>query len=168
MTTSSTEPETRAWRSRAFVQPLLVTILGVWVVPALVFLAWGAFFGPRQDSSPCTGECGTVRLAAGFVTGIYFLVAWSVAVVIVGFLAGRSSPDAWLALRAVLLGVMLPPVVVAVLLLPGAIADSDDVLSAILTTLAGAAFVGVVVLIPTALGLWAAQLSATKRQRGGL
>ena len=92
MTTPSDGPNARRWRSRAFMQPLLVWILGLWVVPILVYALW-ASARSGSDASTCTGECGTARVASAFTTGFVFLLAWLVLIVVVGFIVGHCSRD---------------------------------------------------------------------------
>ena len=98
-------PQTRRWRERAFLQPLLVTIIGVAALPALV-LAWSLLTSASSDSSPCTGECGTARMAGALITGIGLLLVWFAVMLIAGFDVGRSSRDSGLAFRAVLLAIV--------------------------------------------------------------
>jgi hypothetical protein len=104
--TTPAQPHRRVWRTRAFIQPLLVTIVGVAALPA-IFMAWSLLVGPSDDSSsPCTGECGTARLASAFLKGIALLVVWCVVMLFSGFGVGRSSRDSSLAFRAVLVAVV--------------------------------------------------------------
>ena len=97
-------PQTRRWRERAFLQPLLVTIVGVAGLPAAV-LAWSILATAPSDSS-CTGECGTARMAGTLITGIGLVLVWFAVMVIAGFDVGRSSRDSGLAFRAVLVAVV--------------------------------------------------------------
>jgi hypothetical protein len=89
MTTPADEPGTRRWRSRAFVQPLLVTIGG-----ALATVAVVGVFGPSDRSG--NNIVGALSATLGLIAGL----------LITGFIVGRSSPDARLALLASLVAVI--------------------------------------------------------------
>lgn len=103
---------TTVWRSRAFVQPLLITIIGIGAPPAVLF-AWSLAI--RAASGTCTncggGGCG---VGAAIVYGIMFVAAWFAIMLIAGFVVGRSSRDSRLALRAVLVAVASLPLTVVI------------------------------------------------------
>lgn len=99
MTTPATESESRRWRSRAFVQPVLVTIVGVAGPPA-IFLAvtWvSARLDPRCPS--CDVGYG---IGMAIIIGVILFGVWLVVMLAAGFVVGRSSADSWLALQAIL------------------------------------------------------------------
>ena len=104
---SAATPEDRhrtsAWRSRAFVQPLLVTILGVGAAPA-VLLVWSYFIGPASD--PCTGTSCGYGIGVAIVYGITFVAGWCAVMLITGFIVGRSSRGSGLAFRAILIAMV--------------------------------------------------------------
>jgi hypothetical protein len=97
--TTSAEQRTRWWRSRAFVQPLLVTIVGVAALPAIWF-AWSFFFVDR-----CTSCEVGYGIGQAIFYGIILLAAWCGGMLIAGLLVGRSSPDSRLAFGAILAAV---------------------------------------------------------------
>ena len=91
------------WRSRAFVQPLLITIIGVLAPPAVLFV-WGL---ASRAGSACTSNCGGggYGIVGAIVLTIAFIAAWCAAMLIAGFIVRRSSRDSRLAVRAVLVAV---------------------------------------------------------------
>lgn len=88
-----------AWRSRGFVRPLWITIVGVAAPPAIL-MAWTWAVGLASD--PCTETWCGYGIGATIIYGIVFLAAWCVAMLGAGFLIGRTSRDSRLALRAIL------------------------------------------------------------------
>ena len=153
MTTRGVDRGAQLWRSRAFVQPLLVTVVGVAALPAAL-IAW-RFLDPSPLSpyptSDCTNECGTARFAAGLVNGLILLGVWCVLLLAVGFVAGWSSPDARVAFGAVLVGMVGLAFSVAVVTLS---TTSESILDIV------GIFLGVatVPLIPIALGFGVARM----------
>jgi hypothetical protein len=93
-------PGTRRWRSRAFVQPLLVTLVGVAALPA-IYMAWSYL----DDIAPCTETWCGYGSGVAIISGVVYLAVWCAVMVITGFVVGRSSRDSSLALRAVLVAV---------------------------------------------------------------
>ena len=103
--TAPDRPRTRRWRSRAFVQPLLITIVGV--VGSV-----GLYYSVRGPTGlPCTfnaDSCGYVWMGA-IGQAVAALPALLVGLLITGLVVGLLSHNAGLALRAVVVGVMVPP-----------------------------------------------------------
>lgn len=102
MTTPASGPGMRRWRSRAFVQPLLVTIIGVAALPT-IFLAPSLLAGPSSGS--CSGSSCGYGAMAGLGYGLMLLAVWCVVMLLTGFVVGRSSRDSGLAFCAVLVAV---------------------------------------------------------------
>ena len=144
----------RRWSSRAFVQPLAVTVVGV-VLSVMLYVAvtWSAT-GPSE--SPCTNgpdACGYAFIGQmGRAFGL--LPVLLIGLLITGLVVGLSSRDSRLAFRAVLVGTLFTTLGGgAALVVPDAIGEGGDVPFRIVSNLAGAAFLGLVLLIPIALGL---------------
>jgi hypothetical protein len=135
---------TTVWRSRAFVQPLLVTLLGIAAPPAILF-AW-ASIGPPSD--PCTGaSCGPgYGIVAAIIRGLLISAGY---MLIVGFVVGLSSRDSRLAWRAVLVALVILWVAASVVS-----AATRPTLGAreLVDDLAGYGVFAVVLLIPIGLG----------------
>ena len=159
MATPAGEPGPRWWRSRAFVQPLLVTIVGVWALPAINV---GLSMGDSSIDPPgyrCTGECGTAYFAGGLWNLLVFTVKWCAFLFITGLVLGRSSPDAGLAHRAMVTGVEFPALAGAVVYaITRSGAGYGDTFSRVVSSLAGTALLGLIVLIPIALGFGVGRL----------
>jgi uncharacterized membrane protein YfcA len=88
-------PRTPARRSRTLVRPLLIGLIGV---AASVLFAWFA--------APIIGHCEGAGCST-LPTLSAFVLLLMPGLLITGFLAARSIPDAWLALGAVALAVMI-------------------------------------------------------------
>jgi hypothetical protein len=144
----------RRWRSRAFVQPLLVTVVGV-VLSVMLYLAviWspnGPSDGPCTYGSEACGYAFMGRMGQAFE----LLPVLLIGLLITGLVVGLSSRDPRLAFRAVLVGTLLATLGAgAALIVPGALGEGRDVPFRIVSSLAGAAFLGLVLLIPVVLGL---------------
>ena len=143
----------RRWRSGAFVQPLLVTVVGV-VLSVMLYLAV-----TRSANGPSDGPCTYGPDACGYAfigrmgQAFGLLPVLLIGLLITGLVVGLSSRDSRLAIRAVLVGTLLATLGGgAALVVPGAIAEGHDVPFRIVSILAGAAFLGLVLLIPIALG----------------
>jgi hypothetical protein len=103
---------TTVWRSRAFVQPLLITIIGIGAPPAVLF-GWSSWI--RAASDACTGNCGaSYGVGAAIVYGVIYLAVWCAVMLIAGFVVGRSSRDSRLAFRGVLVAVVSLPLTVVI------------------------------------------------------
>ncbi len=152
---------TTVWRSRAFVQPLLITIVGV-IAPPAVFMAWRFLVGPPSDFSACTGECGTANLASLLVTGIALLLVWCALLLIAGVIVGWSSSGSWLAFRGVLVAVVGLALTVSVLY-TFASTTSESLLDTVFLFLG----VGFVPLVPIALGFVVGRLVKKKPESPG-
>jgi hypothetical protein len=143
----------RQWGSRGFVLPLLLTVVGVIASVALYLTVARSASGPSE--SPCNNGpdvCGYV-LMGSLGQAFAVLPVLLIGLVITGLVVGLSSRDSRLAFRAILVGTLLGPMAGgAVLAVPGSIADGHDVAFKIVSILAGAALVGLILLIPVALG----------------
>lgn len=96
METDQDRPRTRAWRSRAFVQPLLITVVGV-VAPIALPVALAM---ATNRSEPCTGSsCAYIDFSA-IIRG---LLLYALCLLITGIVVGLSSQDSGLAARAILI-----------------------------------------------------------------
>ena len=151
MATSFGEPGARRWRSRASVQPLIVTVLGA--VASVVLYVAASWFA----NGPLGGQCTYGPDACGYVwmgsiwRAVVLLPVLVVGQLVTGFVVGISTQDSGLALPAVLVGVMLPlVVVVTTFVLPGLLMSGRA--DAIALNLAGAVLIGLVVLVPVAFG----------------
>ena len=104
---------TPAWRSRAFVQPLLVTLGGVvaWIAMLAVLVV------VSSTSEPSCPGC----LSSGWLPSVQSVVAsllvLALGPVTTGFIAGWSSPDYGLAIGAVLVAVLILSLAIFVLVL---------------------------------------------------
>jgi hypothetical protein len=134
-------------------QPLLITIVGV-AVSAFLYEAVVTSTNGASDG-PCTygpDACGYVFIGR-MGQAIALIPVLLVGLLITGLVVGLSSDDSGLARRATLAGVMVPLLAgSAALVVPGAIADGHDVPFRIVSILAGAAFLGLALLIPVVLG----------------
>jgi hypothetical protein len=94
----------RRWRSRAFVRPLLVTVVGV-VLSVMLYLAV-TWFANGPSDRPCTyspDACGYAFMGqVGQAFGL--LPVLLIGLQITGLVVGLSSRDSRLAFRAVLVG----------------------------------------------------------------
>ena len=104
---------TTVWRTRAFVQPLLITIIGIGAPPAVLF-AWSLAIRAASGTCSNCGGGGGYGIGAAIVYGIMFVAAWFAIMLIAGFVVGRSSRDSRLALRAVLVAVASLPLTVVI------------------------------------------------------
>jgi hypothetical protein len=153
VTVSVDGPRTRRWRTRGFTQPLLLTIVGV-TASAVLFEAL------LTSASPCTygaDACGYSWMGAvgGAIALLPVLVG---GLLITGLVVALSSHDSGLALRATVVGVMFVPVTgVAVLEFPQALENGQG--DAIILNVAGAALIGLVALVPVALGFGVGRLA---------
>ena len=146
-------PRMRRWRSPAFVQPLLITIAGVVVSVVLYNVARGPMGCPSDVNAD---TCGYYFMG-GLGQAIATLPVLLVGLLITGFLVGLLSRDYGLARRAVLVGVLVPPLVGAAFLdVTGGLASGPA--DAIAGTFLGAALIGLILLIPVALGLGVGRL----------
>ena len=151
MTTPLGGSRARRWRSRAFMQPLLVTIVGV-TGSAVLYeaLLW---FANGPSDGPCTNgpdACGYVFMGA-ISRGVALFLVLVVGLLITGLVVGLSSHDSGLAGRAILVGVMVPLLVGSVaLVLPGVLEHGQA--DATVLNLAGGLLIGFLILIPVALG----------------
>jgi hypothetical protein len=153
---------TQRWRSRAFAQPLLITIVGV-VTSAVVYVA-ATRFANGASEGPCTygpDACGYVfmgRIGQAFVLLPVFLVG----LLITGIVAGLTSHDSGLALRAIAVGVLLVPLAgVAVVVVPGELVSGR--LDAIVLNLVAVAVIGLLLLVPVGLGFLAGRWARRSR-----
>ncbi len=133
------------WRSRAFVQPLLVTLLGVVASTALFLAAADRAGGPPGQAMAGLGI--VVLLFPVYLGGL----------VATGFTAQRSSRDSGLAGRAivvamVLLAVVLLVAVVFVLVTQSTTWPVEDPFSASYNLVLGLAFGAGLLLLPIWLG----------------
>ena len=136
-------PKTRRWRSRAFVQPLLITTVGVVVSVALYNVARGPTGCPSEVNADTCGYYFMGGMGAAMLT----LPVTLVGLLITAFVVGASSDNFGLAFRGVLVGVL-----VASLVAGAAIALGSGPADGVFSALAYAAFIGLVVLIPVAFG----------------
>ena len=140
-------PRMRRWQSRPFVQPLLITIVGVVASVVLYNVARGPMGCPSDVNAD---TCGYYFMG-GLGQAIATLPVLLVGLLITGLVVGLVSHDYGLALRAVLVGVLVPPLVgTAVLDITGGLASGPA--DAIAGSFLGAALIGLVLLIPVALG----------------
>lgn len=143
----------RRWRSRAFVQPLLITVVGV-VLSVVLYLAVTSSANGPSDG-PCTygpDACGYAYMGR-MGQAVALLPVLLIGLLITGLVVGLSSHDSRLAFRAVLVGTLLATLGGgAAPAVPSAIADGHDVPFRIVSILAMAAFLGLILLIPIALG----------------
>jgi hypothetical protein len=111
----------RRWRSRAFAQPLLATIVGV--VGSVVLYLDVVRLANGPSDGPCTmgpDSCGYIWIGA-MTQAVALLPVLLVGQILTGFVVGRSSSDTGLALRAILTVFVVP------LLLGFVIAIVEDV-----------------------------------------
>ena len=153
MTVSVDGPRTRRWRTRGFTQPLLLTIVGV-TASAVLFEAL------LSSASPCTygaDGCGYSWMGA-VGEAIALLPVLVGGLLITGLVVGLSSHDPGLAIRAVLVGVVFVPVVGLVLLeFPRLLVEAQA--DTIILNVAGATLIGLVALVPVALGFGVGRLA---------
>jgi hypothetical protein len=127
-------------------QPLLLTILGV-TASAVLFEAL------LTSASPCTygaDTCGYSWMGA-FGEAVALLPVLVGGLLITGLVVGLSNHDPRLAVRAVLVGVMVVPVGgLVVLEFPRLLAEGRA--DALVLNVAGATLIGLVALVPVALG----------------
>ena len=155
---------TRGWRSPAFVQPLLITIAGVVVSVVLYNVARGPVGCPSDVNAD---TCGYYFMG-GLGQAIATLPVLLVGLLITGFLVGLLSHDYGFALSAVVVGVLVPPLAgTAVLDVTGGLASGPA--DAIAGTFLGAALIGLVLLIPVALGFGVGRLvRPSSKDRAGV
>lgn len=123
MTTPAVGPGTQRWRFRAFVQPLLITIVGVVVSSELYragpwLLSGGPSAGPfpsllleHAQYVPCIEQvgsttCGFISFTSAIV-GLLFLPVLFAGLLITGVILGRSSRGGWDAFGAVLVALVI-------------------------------------------------------------
>ncbi len=153
-------PRTPVWRSREFVQPLLVTIIGVAALPA-VYVAWSYSVGPASD--PCTETWCGYGIGAAIFYGIIFIAVWCAGMLIAGFLVGHSSRDSWLAFRAILVAVASLALTVSVVV-TSASTTSESFLDTVFMVLG----LAIAPLIPVGLGfIVGASVKKTPESPGG-
>ena len=154
-------------RSRAFVQPLLITMAGVVASIGSYQAAKVMAYGPPDG--PCTlsaDTCGYMWMGALW-QGLTLFPVLLLGLLITGLVVGLSSRDARLAFGAVLVGVVLPPLVAsAVFVVPSAIATGGDGPFRIASNLAGAVLIGLVLLIPIAPGFGLGRVIRPKQKPG--
>lgn len=146
-------PGKRRWRSRAFVNPLLVTVVGVASSVVLYLSVTWSAIGSSELACPYGPDaCGYVFLGR-LGQHIAHLPALLIGLMITGLVVGLSSHDSRLAFRAIVVGTLLTLLVGgAVQVRPDAIADGQEVPFRIASILALSAFIGLALLIPVALG----------------
>jgi hypothetical protein len=157
VTVSVDGPRTRRWRSRGFMQPLLLTIVGV--TASAVFFEALLLQANGPSDGPCTyGPDGCGYSWMGAVGEAFTLLPVLVgSLLITGLVIGLSSHDPGLAIRAVVVGVILVPVVgLVVLEFPRLLAEGR--VDAIVLNIAGAALIGLIALVPVALGFGVGRL----------
>jgi hypothetical protein len=133
--TAPDEPKRRFWRSPEFVQPLLITFVGVVVSLVLYEVVLGSL-----DTCPGCSE---------FFNAIETIPVALAGLLITGLVVGLVSHDSGASLRAVLVGVMVPLLILVVGTMDvGDRGDAHEIFSA----LTFGAFVGLVLLVPAALG----------------
>jgi lysylphosphatidylglycerol synthetase-like protein (DUF2156 family) len=124
------EPQTPVWRSRAFIQPLILTIVGVVASFAIYLAAVRAFNPPCPDAS-----CGILHYEIQLlVSGAVLLFLPLAGLLITGGVVGNSSRDSGLAGRALLAGM-------AIVWLSLTVATMDAVLS-MFTSIASLILIG--------------------------
>ena len=130
-------------------QPLVTTIIGVVVSVVLCVVAYNVVTAARCD--PIGGASGRAFCESGAALFVAFPVLM-VGVLITGLVVG--SHDSGTAVRAVLAGVMVTMLILGVALVPTGImvVENGDYAGATLGGLASGAVVGLVALIPAALG----------------
>jgi len=103
MTTPAGDPGTRRWRSRAFVQPLLITAVGVWANIA-IYLVAVSIFNPRCPDA----SCGLLHYEINLLmSGALLLFLPLVGMIITGWVVGQKGPRSGLAGGAILVGMAI-------------------------------------------------------------
>ena len=154
------EPRVPVWRSRAFVQPLLMTVGGVVATIAVPFVI-GSVMRLLDPCPDCTIGYGIV---GAIIEGLLIL---ALGVLITGFVVGWSSPDPRLARRAILLAVVILSLMVVVLVMAndaghGAL-DSDQIRDDLISL----PVVAIGLLIPIAVGYAIGRLVKGTPKRDG-
>jgi hypothetical protein len=103
--------------SRAFVQPLLVSIIGV-VASGVFYVA--AMWLSQGESVPCSTDssstCGYIAIGTIF-TALSFLPVLFAGLLITGVVVGLSSRDSRLAFRAILVAAVILGITVSILVM---------------------------------------------------
>jgi hypothetical protein len=144
MTTPAGGSGTPGWRSRAFIQPLLLTVVGELASVVVVQLLMGPAGG--AESSP-------VGNVPGIILGTLFL---AVGLLMTGFVVGLTSRDRNLALGAVLAGAIVLTLPIAL------ISPSSPSVVDRLTTIGGLI---VLQLIPIGLGFGVGRLAKARAEK---
>ncbi len=151
MKTPAVGSRTRRWRSRSFAQPLVITLIGLVASIVVYVAAVRLAIGPSTLCDLGPNTC-FYYWAGAFYWVLLLLPVLAVGLLMTGVVVGRSTRDDGLAFGAATMGVVLPPLLIAVLALPGAIADGRDVLFRVASYFVGAVAVGLVLLVPIAIG----------------
>ena len=134
-----------AWRSRAFVQPLLVTLGGV-VTTIAVFAAVGSM---RNLLDPCDGCTPGYGIVGAIIEALLIL---ALGVLLTGFVVGWSSPDARLAIGAIVVASATLSLVVSALVVgsdrAAGLLDADQIRDDVVSV----PLIAVGILIPIAVG----------------
>lgn len=158
MTTPPNEPRTGWWRSRWFVQPLLVTTIGLLASVGLYY----ALLGPAGGPCSYGPDACAYSMMGRFGQALTLLPVLLVGLLITGLVVGLTSRHANLAFGAALVGVFLTPLVgVVAFLVPVEVARGQA--DSIVGDLAGAMFIGLLVLIPVAPGFAVGRLLRRSR-----
>jgi hypothetical protein len=142
---------TQPLRSRAFVQPLLLTIVGV-VASVVLYLA-ATRLANGGPEGPCTygpDACGYVFMAS-IGQALMLVPVFVVGLLITGLVVGLSSHDSGAAFRAIVVAVLVVPLVgVAAVVVPGELMSGR--IDAILLNLGAVAAIGLLLLLPIGVG----------------
>jgi len=138
------------YRSRAFLQPLLVTIVGVTLLPG-IFIAWRYLFVP--PSEPCTATWCGYGIGQAIILGVALLAVWCTGMLIAGAAVAWQTRDPKLAFRAILVALASLALLVTIVATTSSPTSESllDIVSIFLAT-------GITFMIPNLLGFGVGRL----------